>query len=214
MRVAIFTAVYGGHDTLAPAVTQIEHDVDFLVWGTDAPGWTRQPDAGIHENPRLTARSVKILSHRLADHYDYTIWIDGAHAIERRFTKWIIDQTDKWSVHKHAIRNTVRAEQEECIKRKQCEPCDLVTPYLQEGFIDNCLHVTSMMCRKSGDPQVKAVEDLWHHEVMTKSCRDQISLPYCLWKVGLTPSIIEGKHTDGPFHHHFGHRRTPEGMRA
>jgi hypothetical protein len=78
-RIAIYTAIYGGHDRPAP---QPELDgVDWVCFTDNAAllaaPWTMRLMPSRYEHPRLSAKWFKTHPHRAVGGYRWTIWIDG-----------------------------------------------------------------------------------------------------------------------------------------
>ncbi len=80
-RIVIYTAIYGGYDSLAP-----QPELDGVEWVcftdnveiTATPPWTIRFEPGRSEYPRLSAKWFTTHPHRAIGEYQRTIWIDGS----------------------------------------------------------------------------------------------------------------------------------------
>lgn len=67
-----------------------------------------------------------------------------------------------------------------------------VAKYMESGYpTNNGLFDTGCIVRDMSDEKVKSVMKLWWTEIENNTYRDQISLPYILWKTGFKPDVAD-----------------------
>lgn len=150
-------------------------------------------------NPRLYARFIKIMPHinSFLKNYDYTIWLDGAHVIqydpEYIINKYMVDcdicllpHPDRECLYEEAsICIDYGLDLKERIERQ-------IEKYKKENYpIKNGLFASYVLIRKMNSNMMKFNEEWWD-ELKKNSIRDQISLPYILWKNSIKHNIIPG----------------------
>ena len=90
-------------------------------------------------------------------------------------------------------RSTVAEEAKEVMRLKYCDTWDniprQVGHYRNQGFDDCALYATGIMARRESC-RIRCLMLCWLVEVLSWCTRDQISLPYLLWREGIQPSII------------------------
>jgi len=164
----------------------------------DAKGWEIRPVVWTSEDPVLTARYHKHHPFVLFPDATYTIWLDMTHWAYQSLIP-LLTNFDLM-LHKHQERHTICAEADICKFLKFDSPEIIesqITHYKNDGFIDNIgLYSTSCLIRKN-TYQCQMLSEMWWEEICKWSKRDQISLPYCLWRLGLTPGVIPGMDRGG-----------------
>lgn len=133
------------------------------------------------------ARRVKILPHQYLPEYEWSIWLDGRVEIRNDLRELFqYPSCSGITVCPHASRNCVYFEEEICervnkdnavIMRKQ------IQGYREEGYPEhNGLVETGCLLRKHHNVDVQRCMEQWWSEVDKKSCRDQLSFNYVMWK--------------------------------
>jgi Protein of unknown function (DUF616) len=213
----IYTAIYGGYEELLTQPRQTV-DCDFVCF-TDDPdltgeGWNvvyMPGDSSL--SPAMQARYCKILPHEVFTpiasanssqgqsiqfrSYDYTIWIDGNGVIRSEsFVEEMIGYLGQSGIamFMHPERDCIYEEAEACLKVPKLQGLRLreqVSHYRSEGYPEHnglfaCAVIVRDMCRE--EPQ-KIGEALWE-EILRWTPRDQLALPYVLWKNNYTCDVI------------------------
>jgi hypothetical protein len=194
----VYTAVFGGYDTVFPA--PIEHEgVRFVCYSDreqpDSAGW----DVRIVDLPSLThpyiQRWHKIMSHRLFPDEEVTLYLDGN--LELLVSPLEIAanhlQDSDIVLFKHPERSGVYEEIEACADLGKDRP-DLLEGvrrrYEKEGMpSEGYLHAAGLILRRHTDEVVR-LNELWMDELLKTSVRDQPALAFALWKTGVEPSVI------------------------
>lgn len=135
---------------------------------------------------RLQARKYKTMPHLYLQDYDSWFWMDNACVFKydpANLFEYYMKDFDV-GVHEHCDRTNIFQEAETIISRKLDDPV-LVTKQMQryqsEGYVDTGLFETGILMRRNNEKVKKFNEDWWN-EINNYSLRDQLSLPYVLWK--------------------------------
>jgi len=192
----VFTAITGDvNDVLSPTNVPLDarnrqaRYICFTYSETlEAIGWEVHPIRFFDANPRRMARWHKAMSHRLFPDADITFWHDGTHQL--KVNPWEI--ADDVDLHEHVIatfrhptRSCVYEEIQACLALGNDLPERLraqESRYRCHGYPQgNGLFETACVVRKTCRVMTTLNENWWQ-EIKSGSCRDQVSLPYVMWK--------------------------------
>lgn len=199
-KIVLYSCIINNRDELK----QIEFDDGFKkVLFTDnlnlkSRGWEVRPPVWESEDPTRTSRYHKHHPFNLFPNFDYAIWLDMTHWPYKSLKSLLTNNF--MSLYKHPKRNTIKEEANICAGLKFDEPFLIqsqIKHYEEEGFNDDFgLYVTSCLIMKNTS-EYRSLSSLWWEQISRWSKRDQISLPYCLWKLGLRPNVIPGVERNG-----------------
>ena len=142
------------------------------------------------KDSRLTARWHKIMSHCALPEAEITLWHDGSHHL--RVNPWdVVDyglsNGHTFASFKHPARNCIFQEVQACLALKKDAADRLrmqAEHYRNEGYPPHYgLLETSCIVRLGSSP-VHRLNEAWWQQLQLWSCRDQVSLPYVIWKSG------------------------------
>lgn len=180
MKTAIIKGLFGSYDYWCdPRI--IEDDVDYHVF-TDQQITSKVYQ--VHETQRKPKieRLIKIKPWEFLPNYDRYIWIDAN--IHPRTKMKDLPDADIICLE-HPDRNCVYEEFKACVRLMKDDTQVMkrqVDRYREEGYPINAGMVqTGLLIRKPTD-KVKKHAELWWHEVITGSRRDQLSFGYALAK--------------------------------
>lgn len=192
----IYTCIAGDYDEVLEPI-YVPDGVEFRVV-TDQPVpekscWKALSLSQIAEISGLDdtrrARYVKTHPHVLFPQYEYSIWVDSNIRIVGDVTGTFrslgsIPFASNW----HPLRNCIYQEAKACVLKgkEQKHALEAQTMnYVREGMPAKFgLVETNMLVRRHQDATcIKLMEDWWA-EILKHSKRDQISLPYVIWKAG------------------------------
>src|SRR5947209_6787657 len=211
MVAIVYTAVFGGFDTLKQPAAQDE-PCEFICF-TDA----RMPrrvgawrvihiPADGDVPPRMQAKRFKLLSHkifpsgRLAVGYapfshrprsDLSIWIDGSLRIKS--PAFITDMRKKlgngdWAMFVHPWRDCIYEEAASSIalpKYQSMPIMEQVNDYRSIVPAHAGLYGCGVIARREpASDRMMKVNELWWNENLRWTAQDQLSLPYVLRKIG------------------------------
>ncbi|HEX2180237.1 MAG TPA: glycosyltransferase domain-containing protein [Actinomycetota bacterium] len=198
-RTVIYTAIFGGYDDLRtqPACP----GVDFVCFtddsGLKSEQWRVQVAEPRFEDPRMAAKWFKLFPHQALPGYRRSIWIDGGIQISTEtFAEEVLSFLPRAGIamFPHPSRTTIKQEADELIRlgRFPDQPfLPQVDHYYSRGFPDNAgLFAATVMARNHRSRKVRRLGGLWMEEILEWSVRDQLSLPYVLWKLKLKPGVI------------------------
>ena len=197
-KIVVYTCIIGGYDRLIDPLLHFEN-VDFCVYldkeQDEIKDWKMMqlPEKVSQENNILANRYLKFHPHELFQEYDYSIYIDGNIQSIGDFTDFIYSVNDKTglSLHRHQFRNCIFNEIEVCKLLKKGNYDKLkkqVKRYENDGFPKKfgMLECNVIVADLKNNNAKTILEDWWNEFKASESLRDQISLPYVLWKNGYT----------------------------
>jgi hypothetical protein len=198
-RVAIYTAIYGGYDSLRdqPACP----GADYICF-TDDPKlsssqWAVRFVTPRYSHPRLSAKWFKMFPHKALLSYRHTIWIDGGVQLAAEdFVEAMLSPLDSsgLALMRHPVRDNILDEAEACIPLPKCRNLpllDQVAHYRRKGFKDNRgLYAGTILVRDNSSRRIRRLGRLWMKENLRWTSRDQLSLPYLLWRLNIEPAVI------------------------
>jgi hypothetical protein len=208
MRFLVYTCVFGGYDRIYPPI-QPESNLDYVII-TDDPslnvqGWQTQA-VQIHTFPTLKAANLyhRALIHRILSNYDTSVYIDGNIRLCGRLSQLLESfqaSGADLAAYRHPLRSTVAGEVNACIESgKVGNPDSLrgeLAEYLALGFPDDIgLVETGVLLKNHKSADLDAAMALWWELYASHLTRDQISLPYVLWKTGLSVYNLPGSLRD------------------
>jgi hypothetical protein len=212
-KIIVYSCITGGMDSLKP----VKNEPGFRYFMftdskfKDSLGW--EIISIKSDNHRKIARYYKHNPHLLFPDAEYSIWLDGTHWPYQSLVPLIdILQNNVIAASRHGERNLVQEEAKICsqLQLDSKEVIDeQVKNYLKDGFQDkHGLYETSYLIRRHS-PQMIKLQEFWWQQQQNFSIRDQISLPYCLWKLDLQISVVPGVCRNGfnPFFKMRPHRK-------
>jgi hypothetical protein len=206
----IYTCITNDYDWLLPPLWQAK-DVKYICF-TDRKesvrGWICKSIssslAGMESNE--IARRYKIFPEKYLPKHDWSLWVDG-NVIVLKNVSSIIKDLEKnlvfFASSKHPIRNNIWEERRVCIEKGKIKDYEIslindqVQFYQDEGLtLESGLTENGVLFRKYGVESLRSAMELWWDQYQEFTKRDQISLPYVLYKknicVYLLPSFKQG----------------------
>lgn len=199
VRLLVYTCVFGGYDQIFPPV-EPERDVDYVLL-TENPalvvrGWRTHVvnPAGLRGN-----RRYKMIGHRDLGNHEVSIYVDGNIRILGSlsdFSAQFLRTGAALGVYRHPIRKTVEEEVEACERALKVEDAGVMhrelAAYRADGFRDDVgLIESGVVIKNHAHSALEPAMDLWWSLFESHRTRDQLSLPYVLWKTALPCHYIE-----------------------
>ena len=197
-NVVLYTSIFGGYDPIVDVRQYHRPNLKFVCF-TDRPEYNLGWD--IKETPlnkelrfttTMTARSIKTQPHKHLPLCDINVYVDANKPVKDidavlKMCQEVHESKEIDAIFvKHHQRDTLVEEMQEILiwQRDNEEIVkNQVAGYFDEGYADDTpLIVTSMQVRKTNSPTMIELMDTWWNEIRTKSCRDQLSFPYVIWK--------------------------------
>ena len=149
-------------------------------------------------DPTMAAKIYKILSHRFID-TPYSVWVDGniyPKVSEEEILKLMGPQD--MAVFKHPKRLSYEDELNACETYQNGDKAIMtrqVEGYKKRGFEINSSNGNRLLAGgiiiRKNKPPINAMNEYWWAEICTKSRRDQLSLPWVIWKLKINCKVIE-----------------------
>lgn len=195
----VYTAVFGNYDYV-PEVNP-EWDCDFVCF-TDNPdlvssGWQVVIVPLNDELPAQANRRYKMLPHKYLSRYEQSLYVDGNIRIvtdpSPLFHKYL--HNNVIAIPKHQERNCAYAEARLCIEgglvNKEITEQQMAK-YVADGFPEEFgMTENGIIFRRHYDEAVMAMMASWWQEYCNGGRRDQISLPYLMWKKNIDFVLME-----------------------
>jgi len=148
-------------------------------------------------------REIKIKGH--VDLFkSLTLYVDGSIQIKGDLNVFISKVPNWFTLWKHPFRHSVYQEGQEVAKLKGIPKGRVkqqMNKYKKEGFPYHFgLYACGVMLRDFNDSEVRRLCDEWWEEFEKWVPRDQLSLPYVLWKNGYKADIFDQSVFDKYFH--------------
>lgn len=151
---------------------------------------------------RLLCKYSKMKHHIIFPTFQYYVWIDSSFPISNdNFVQDIINltQNNYLVLYQHnssrKLRN-IRNEAIRCSKLKSVNKTILekqINDYKDYNDPKGILYSSGIFIRKN-DPKLNSMFDDWFFHNKTYTTRDQISLPYVLFKHNISPSHVIKEH--------------------
>lgn len=196
-KIAVYTCIIGGYDELQEPMIHPNNIDYYAITDFDIPltsKWKRiDPNSfeGISEyNAPLKNRYFKMFPHIVFPNYKYSVYVDGNFRIYTDFTEHVNRLSDYGFAHfRHHKRTSVLQEAEACkiLKKEKPETIDKYIEKLRlNGFPDNYgLIACDIIVREHNKESCVKVMEQWWVEFRDFVRRDQLSLPYVLYKNGI-----------------------------
>jgi hypothetical protein len=147
---------------------------------------------------RKQARHCKTMVHEYLPDADVTVWLDGnvrlMVPVKWAVRRWL-GEAD-FATFDHPDRRCLYEEAAFCIRRGKGNKGRLqaqVAAYRDAGMPTRwSLPETKCVIRRN-TPEMAELNEAWWAEIRQRSLRDQVSLPYVCWKLGLKWKPIPGR---------------------
>jgi hypothetical protein len=215
MNLVVFTTVIGGHTDPLRTVQHRNPDVRYLCF-TDRlildsnRGWelvlVRVPE-GV--DPAFFSRRLKILAHETLIDYDpdVSLWVDAAFELYCD----PVDVAQRWLwradmiAMKHPDRQTIVQEGETLVRLGIVPKATIEQQLLRarvEGFeysAQRAITSTGFCMRRHSRRVLDFNKAWWKLFAAAGHHRDQMSVDWALWKVGLDMRYLDGHYRDNPY---------------
>ena len=200
MKIIIYTAVCGEQDELVDPEVVFENIsyIAFVDKQYDCKVWKQiliqefSTDSVFKD--RRNAKAYKVLSHLFLPDHDYSIWVDSTHEL-------IYDPYEICGMFKGDI--SLFNHDRDClyreaylVKRDGLDWPDntdrQIEFYKKEKMPESYKLYELVAFLRKKSPIIGKLNMMWWEQICKYSSRDQISLPYCLWKLDIIPEILPG----------------------
>lgn len=199
-KIVVYTAIMGDCDNLKdPEV--IDDDITYVCFTNNrklkSDVWNIEYDNSSESDNRWLAKCYKLFPNRFFKEYDISVWVDGKFQISGSFKNYIeqYGRTQSMLLFPHFYRNCIYEEAAECVSHYMTDTTRIINQiaaYRDEGYpFQEGLYELGCIVRKHHDSQIVLLMDQWMNQQKKYSIRDQISLPYVLWKNNYKPDICD-----------------------
>lgn len=201
-KTVVYTCVTRNYDTVRDPL-YVPENVDFILFTEKSSLGTMQQELKtwkIYElpempnfinTPAMMNRYLKLHPHEFFESYDYSIYIDGNVRVIGDICSLLCNTNCETGLafHRHRQRKSVYFEAEVCKllgKGNSSKIENQMKKYKMEGFPDDfgLYEATVIATDLNNDTAIKLLNAWWSELVNSQSGRDQLSLPYIVWKNG------------------------------
>ena len=191
-KIVVYSVITGDYDNVKDPL-YVTPDVDYVLFtnvDVEVKVWKVVKVANDGLSDLFLSRRIKMLPHLyLPPKYDMSIYVDANVFVFGDITMLAtrLNGHCGFAVAAHSIRNNVTDEMQELVALNKVDAAlaqSVLLRYRNEGFNDDLgLAECTVLVRRHDDKDVIGLMNEWWNEfVENKVYRDQISLPYCIWK--------------------------------
>lgn len=199
-KVVVYTCITGGYDQIKEPIYYSEN-VDFVLFTDDCTEmvpsnsvWKKrkvEEIPGIRQNFNIN-RYCKMNPKVLFPEYDYSIYIDGNVQVVSEVCDLLsLASNSKVGIamHRHSSRQCIYREAQACIIAKRGNRTKIekqIEKYKKENFPKNygMCEATIIVSDLHSETATSLLKQWWEEYCSSESQRDQLALPYVLWKNG------------------------------
>lgn len=193
-KTAVYTCIMGDYDKLSEpyyATDGFEY-VIFTDMNIESKIWKKKkiPNKILKlHNAALINRYIKMHPRELFPNYDFTIYVDGKVTIISDL-RTLLFKTNSYfgiAMHRHTFRDDIFEEINACVtygKGNKKELYNQAVQYKKEGMPSNfgMLEAAVIVSDLKNKNAEKLFDEWWIEFTKSNSMRDQIALPYVIWK--------------------------------
>ena len=196
-RVAVYTCIIGKYDALMEPVVHPDNVDYYAITDFDIPEGSafKRIDADSFEEikgmtPSEKNRFFKMNPHKVFGEHKYSIYVDGNIRVCTDFTEHINRMSKHGFSHfRHSHRTCAYEEARFCksLKKDTDESIDAYVKKLRDdGFPENYGLITcDILVREHNNPECIKIMEQWWEQFRCFVKRDQIAMPYVLYKNGI-----------------------------
>lgn len=209
IKIAVYTCITQGYDSLKIPLSVDKRLAYFCFTDTRdsvMQPWEFCPIDLEGLSPKDQNRYIKMHPHEVLPGYDVTVYVDGNIQIVGNLYELIctlLNAPEDILIYKHLLRNCVFAEAAACAHYSHDWLWTIAAQmrrYRREGYpVDNGLFEANVLIRKN-TASIRRLMDMWWCEYRSGAKRDQLSLPFVAWRLGIPLG------SSGESDPRFGHR--------
>ncbi len=198
----VYTAIYGNYDKLKEPLYINEHLDYYAFTDQEIPVgsiWKRMDISKYKQLDGLDdyhkAKYFKMFPYEFFPDYDFSIWVDGnIKLVADLYPLAIMAENSSIAAFDNPVHNCIYTERNMMVYLNRV-PANLinkqVNDYKADGFPKHFgMRELSVIYRKHNDEDCYGIMKEWWEHVNKYTMRDQISLPYLIWKRGKDISYI------------------------
>jgi len=187
--ITVFTAIFGNYEI--PRTPKIYPNIRYVLFSDrkyNINGWEVRvvPTIG---SPAKASRHYKILSTKYLPDAEITVWHGGWLRLinDPMIAVNYLNRHDI-AMEPHLERKCTYQEARACISMGKANK-DIANKqmafYRKDGFPANYGLTSAFLIVRKNTDRIRQLEELWWEQVEKFTNRDQLSLMYCMWKLGL-----------------------------
>ena len=192
-KIVVYTAIFNNYDWLKEPVIKPK-DIDFICYtdsdAIQSKNWKVVKMNLDGKNPSLLNREIKLLyPYTKLQDYDYSLYVDGSMMIKGNVGEFIRKYIQSPLVlvnFRHPNKDCLFAEIDYCIERRRGNVDKLKEQrviYEEEGMPKHFgLSDNKILLRDNHSEEGEKMMKEWFEHVVDYSGRDQVCLPYVLYK--------------------------------
>jgi len=196
MKKVIYTAIFNNYDYLR-VPKYINEDFDYVLFLDektkieqkikDSSFWNIKLIKGIsnQREGEIKAKDIKVNPQKYLSEYDQSIYIDGSFIQIGDANEFLNASKKSYIMCTHPRRQCAYEEATICSRQRLGNMKRLemqFNKYKLEGFPRNLgLYMGGIIGRKHNKKAIK-INNAWWNQISNYSMRDQLSMPYVLWK--------------------------------
>lgn len=200
----IYTVIFGNYDSVK-SCSYINKDYDYLLF-TDKEtalkqsaeikrsNWSVIIIKNDYQCNLMQSKDIKINPHNFLSDYKESVYIDGSMSQVGDIRLITESNRFSFSVCKHPRRDCVYEEALVCINQKRGNHLSIsnqVKEYKNVSFPENNGLYMGGILHRVHNAKNKKISNLWWSEINRHSTRDQLSLPFILWKLNETVGVLD-----------------------
>lgn len=202
-RGAVYTAVYGNYDVIEEPMFVNPKLNYYAFTDSDLPVDSVWKKVDISNYPQLQsldnyhrAKYIKMFPYEFFKDYDFSIWVDGnVNLIADTYPVAIMSKGSPMATYSNPIHDCICTEARYMIFQGRL-PSDgakiQLSDYQQAGFPEHFgMREFSIIYRDHRSKECYEMMKEWWEHVNKYTMRDQLSLPFILWKNGKTIDYIK-----------------------
>lgn len=218
MKIAIYTANFNNKDCLrSPMNYRDNPNIDYFEFVDTVESEKVYPYTQVLEDITLddvtkNARKLKILGHPLLKNYDILLWHDSNIQLDTSYISHLMEVSlsNKTFIttFSHPNRNDFYSEAMTCIRVKKDNHFKILRQAIHYFFsglpAHNGLQSTGILIKNNNYFDQNFL-DIWWHNTLRFSRRDQLSLAYTVYKSTMLIGYIEGNIFDNNYTKYHNH---------
>lgn len=202
LRIAVYTCIVGHYDNIIEPI-YVEPGIDYYVFtDIECPMnsvWKKIDITQFEEYSQLSPaelnRKIKMLPFNYLPDYDYSVYVDGHVEILSAISPTIAEMGDcALGVHYHRKRDCIYDETTRIAFLRKADMTTVneqIREYKEDGFPRHYgLYENTVLIRNHHDEGIRHLMGIWWEVYQKYPTRDQLSLPYIIWKTNFDRTKI------------------------
>ncbi len=200
-KYAIYTAIFGGYDSLPNINLQFNFDKYEFFCFTDqiienSYPWKIINTQQMSEGPAVTNRYIKFNAHKFLHEYDFVMYMDGNINLKKSpdYFFSFLKSSSSCVMLSHPSRKTILEEIAACTAYQKInifEAFYMISFYVKVGYMEN-FHLTAnrLFVRSLIDDKINKCFEQIYTLYLNGPRRDQLHSNYCMWCYKINQIVI------------------------